>query len=840
MSVTTTDRPPARRSPAGPPAEPMRRASYALILSTGPPRSSGCCSGPSPPAGSAPPRWGSAPRWSRRAVCWPTSPPSGLRNGLVRFLPEAGASAAPAGRRARTPSARPPPSRWLGGVRARPTAVGPGAGAAADQPAGRRGLLRRHRGLVLFVLQDNVLTGLHRTGWVPVSNVLSSVAKIGLLPVLGMLALGTGWAIFTASVLPYRGSRPVVTASCSEASRPPTARDTAGPDGPADPVRGHRPRRRPALDGHGQRAHPDGAAAARPGGQRVLLHGQHHRLRPVPGHQQHQQRAGRRGRTLPRPGCRPWSGPRCATPRCWCCRPSPWACCSPVRCSACSVSDYAASATRAAPAAAALRRTPGGDRDRAGRRPAPAGPADRSCSPTLALAVTTYGGSWLGLGRLGPVRGRHRLPGQPDRGRACGCWSTGRSGLGGPRRPAPRSRAARAWGPALAALRAVDLPAHTPAPAARLRLRRPGGRRRPAERAGGAEDRHLGGGHRRSGPARRMLAGCGGRPAGVALVPRSIVRRTLGRRPAAARDPAAGHGRRPLRRRRQRWTPIAALHRATATSTLVGPACCEPGSTSRCAGSAGCRPARRPGAGSDRLAARCTGALAEQAADHRHRTATSGPATCWSPTAGPVMPASWTGRTPGRPACRTSTWCTGGWPPSRSSSAPLSGRALADPADARRGADGSCPYLCPTRTRRVETVVLLTWLGHVAGGLSRAVPPPLSPRSGPPATSARWSALRSSGSSDASPIDDADRRAAGRIPTGRVPTASRRGPDRPAGSGRRTRRPWWRPPPYGPGARLDYWLAGVPVVAAALWVMSFLGVDPRTMGELGLLRCSRR
>jgi hypothetical protein len=43
------------------------------------------------------------------------------------------------------------------------------------------------------------------------------------------------------------------------------------------------------------------------------------------------------------------------------------------------------------------------------------------------------------------------------------------------------------------------------------------------------------------------------------------------------------------------------------------------------------------------------------------------------------------------------------------------------------------------------------------------------------------------------------------------------------------------PAAYGPGARLDYWLAGVPVVAAALWVLSMWGLDPYTMGELGLV-----
>ena len=37
------------------------------------------------------------------------------------------------------------------------------------------------------------------------------------------------------------------------------------------------------------------------------------------------------------------------------------------------------------------------------------------------------------------------------------------------------------------------------------------------------------------------------------------------------------------------------------------------------------------------------------------------------------------------------------------------------------------------------------------------------------------------------------------------------------------------PAAHGPGARLDYWLAGVPVVAAALWVAGFRGADPQAM-----------
>jgi hypothetical protein len=61
---------------------------------------------------------------------------------------------------------------------------------------------------VLFILQDHVLTGLHRTTWVPVANGLSSAAKIALLP---LLAFSAGWAIFAASVLPAAVVVAVVT-----------------------------------------------------------------------------------------------------------------------------------------------------------------------------------------------------------------------------------------------------------------------------------------------------------------------------------------------------------------------------------------------------------------------------------------------------------------------------------------------------------------------------------------------------------------------------------------------------------------------------------------------------
>ncbi len=52
---------------------------------------------------------------------------------------------------------------------------------------------------VVFVLQDQVLIGLRRTGWVPIQNGVSSVLKIAALP---LLASTVAWAVFAATVLP--------------------------------------------------------------------------------------------------------------------------------------------------------------------------------------------------------------------------------------------------------------------------------------------------------------------------------------------------------------------------------------------------------------------------------------------------------------------------------------------------------------------------------------------------------------------------------------------------------------------------------------------------------------
>lgn len=122
----------------------------------------------------------------------------GMRNALLRFLPAAGA----------------------GTTRLILTCYAVCAGAAmlaaiiflAGQPlwADKLGFLRENPLTsmvfvfgtaiwVIFVLQDQVLIGLRRTGWVPLQNGLSSVLKIVVLPLVAGAAI---WAIFMASILP--------------------------------------------------------------------------------------------------------------------------------------------------------------------------------------------------------------------------------------------------------------------------------------------------------------------------------------------------------------------------------------------------------------------------------------------------------------------------------------------------------------------------------------------------------------------------------------------------------------------------------------------------------------
>lgn len=122
----------------------------------------------------------------------------GLRNGVVRFLPSAGASARRliAGSYAACTAAavllsgvfllgQPLWSAQLGFLRDNVFTIGAFTAATVVW--------------VLFVLQDDVLVGLRKSVWVPVENLAYALAKIAVLPALAFTAT---WAVLAATVLP--------------------------------------------------------------------------------------------------------------------------------------------------------------------------------------------------------------------------------------------------------------------------------------------------------------------------------------------------------------------------------------------------------------------------------------------------------------------------------------------------------------------------------------------------------------------------------------------------------------------------------------------------------------
>ena len=181
----------------------------------------------------------------------------GLRNGLVRFLPEAG----PATRRLVARSyalcaaaaiavaavfllGQPWWADELGFLRSSPLAAVAFVAATAVW--------------VLFILQDHVLTGLHKTIWVPITNAICSLAKIALLPIAGVQRrVGDLRGVGAASRRDGRRRDGADPASSSAVRR--RRRPADHPDGPACPVRRHRPRRRAGLVGHRRHLDPDGA-----------------------------------------------------------------------------------------------------------------------------------------------------------------------------------------------------------------------------------------------------------------------------------------------------------------------------------------------------------------------------------------------------------------------------------------------------------------------------------------------------------------------------------------------------------------------------------------------------
>jgi O-antigen/teichoic acid export membrane protein len=224
MSTTTSSRPRAASALLHHLREPMRRSAYALIAGTGVTSLLGLVF------------WVLAAHWLPAAMVGigaalisalhllANLSTLGLRNGLVRFLPQAG----PATRRLVASSyavcaaaamavaavfllGQPWWADELGFLRDSPLAAIAFVVAAAIW--------------VLFILQDHVLTGLHKTVWVPLTNAICSVSKIALLP---MLAFTAAWAIFAASVLPAAVMVAVVTVLILRRAPRPTA-DTGAP-----------------------------------------------------------------------------------------------------------------------------------------------------------------------------------------------------------------------------------------------------------------------------------------------------------------------------------------------------------------------------------------------------------------------------------------------------------------------------------------------------------------------------------------------------------------------------------------------------------------------------------
>ena len=178
--------------------EPMRRSAYALIAGTGLTSILGLAFWVLTARLLPPEAVGTGSALIAAMTFLGTLSTLGLRNGLVRFLAPAGASA----RRLIVTSY----------VLCVSAAVLAAVVFIAGQPwwASKLDFLRQDRLLaagfitatavwVLFVLEDHVLIGLRRAGWVPVTNGIYSAVKIALLPAL---AAGTAYGLFAAFALP--------------------------------------------------------------------------------------------------------------------------------------------------------------------------------------------------------------------------------------------------------------------------------------------------------------------------------------------------------------------------------------------------------------------------------------------------------------------------------------------------------------------------------------------------------------------------------------------------------------------------------------------------------------
>ena len=224
----------------------------------------------------------------------------GLRNGLVRFLAPAGASA----RRLIVTCYLLCASAAI--LAAVVLSLGSHGGLASSTSCATTSFLTvafvaATVVWVLFVLEDHVLIGLRRAGWVPVTNGIYSAVKIALLPATRVRHGVRALRGFCASRGADRGAghhpRP---SSGKPAARRSRRRELA--DLAACPVRDRRPFLSPTVASHDRIADPGRTAEDRRRGERLLLHVVHHRLLTFPPLEQRRQRFSRRGSALPRQG----------------------------------------------------------------------------------------------------------------------------------------------------------------------------------------------------------------------------------------------------------------------------------------------------------------------------------------------------------------------------------------------------------------------------------------------------------------------------------------------------------------------------------------------------------
>ncbi|HEX5905843.1 MAG TPA: oligosaccharide flippase family protein, partial [Propionibacteriaceae bacterium] len=178
--------------------EPMRRSAYALVVGTGLTSVLGMVFWVLTARLLPPEAVGTGSALISAMTFLGTLSTLGLRNALVRFLAPAGASA----------------RRFIVTcyVLCASAAIFAAVVFIAGQPwwASKLDFLRQDPLLavafvaatavwVLFILQDHVLIGLRRAGWVPVTNGIYSAVKIVLLPAL---VGGTAYGLFAAFALP--------------------------------------------------------------------------------------------------------------------------------------------------------------------------------------------------------------------------------------------------------------------------------------------------------------------------------------------------------------------------------------------------------------------------------------------------------------------------------------------------------------------------------------------------------------------------------------------------------------------------------------------------------------